>query len=74
LSAALGRDPATRREALEELRRAREQSADSANALALAALAARFFGDKPSEAAFLEQALTRDPESPLALTLAGKAP
>ncbi|OYT68371.1 MAG: hypothetical protein CFK52_15165, partial [Chloracidobacterium sp. CP2_5A] len=35
---------ATRRDALEEMKRAREQSMDSANALALAAMAARFFG------------------------------
>lgn len=65
---------ATRREALEEMRRAREQSMDSANALAMAAMAAHYFGDTASEAAFLKQALARDPQSFLARKLAGAIP
>jgi hypothetical protein len=69
LSAAL-RDPAAAPVAVAEIRRAISDSQGSANALALAALAARQGGDESSAGKFLTDALARDPECTLARKLA----
>ncbi len=73
LSAAL-RDPAAAPAAVAEIRRAISESQGSANALALAALAARQGGDEASARRFLTDALARDPECDLArkMTTAGR--